>query len=82
MTVFEYVRHYGPVILLLCMTTSKTGLSVFIIFLLIGLLSIRANAKPKARRYARPKGRHYEGRGLWIRLYRYASQLVRSLLPD
>ena len=25
---------------------------------------------------------HYEGRGLCIRLYRYASQLVRSLLPD
>ena len=38
--------------------------------------------KPKARRYARPKGGHYEGRGLLIRLYRYASQLVRSLLPD
>ena len=43
---------------------------------------ILANTKPKARRYARPKGGHYEGRGLWIRLYRYASQLVRSLLPD
>ena len=25
-TVFEYIRHYGPVILLLCVTTSKTGL--------------------------------------------------------
>ena len=28
-TVFEYIRHYGPVILLLCMTTSKTGLQGF-----------------------------------------------------
>ena len=26
MTVFDYIRHYGPVILLLCMTTSETGL--------------------------------------------------------
>ena len=25
-TVFEYILHYGPVVLLLCMTTSKTGL--------------------------------------------------------
>ena len=25
-TVFEYIPHYGPVILLLCMTTSETGL--------------------------------------------------------
>ena len=25
-TVFEYIRHYGPVILLLCITTSETGL--------------------------------------------------------
>ena len=38
--------------------------------------------KPKAQCYAGPKGRHYEGHRLWIRLYRYASQLVRSLLPD
>ena len=45
-------------------------------------VSIRANTKPKARRYARPKGGHYEGRGLCIRMYRYANQLVRSLLPD
>ena len=44
--------------------------------------SIRANTEPKARRYARPKGGHYESRGLCIRLYRYANQLVRSLLPD
>ena len=28
------------------------------------------------------RGGHYEGRGLCIRLYRYASQLVRSLFPD
>ena len=34
------------------------------IFLLTGLRSIRANTKPKARRYVRPKGGHYEGRGL------------------
>ena len=34
--------------------------------------------KPKAR----PKEGHYEGRGFWIRLYRYASQLVIRLLPD
>ena len=27
-------------------------------------------------------GGHYDGRGLWIRLYRYASQLVRSSLAD
>ena len=40
----------------------------------LACVSIRANTKPKAR--------HYEDRGLWIRLYRYASQLVRSLLPD
>ena len=45
-------------------------------------VSIRANTKPKARHYARPKGGHYEGRGLCIHLYRYANQLVRSLLPD
>ena len=25
-TIFEYFRHYGPVILLLCMMTSETGL--------------------------------------------------------
>ena len=48
----------------------------------LAYLDIRANTKPKARRYARPKGGHYAGRGLCIRLYRYASQLVRSLLPD
>ena len=48
----------------------------------LACVSIRANTKPKARRYARPKGGHYEGRGLWIRLYRYASQLVRRFLPD
>ena len=48
----------------------------------LACVSIQANTKPKARRYARPKGGHYEGRGLCIRLYRYASQLVRSLLPD
>ena len=52
------------------------------IFLLLACVSIRANTKPKARRYARPKGGHYEGRGLCICLYSYASQLVRSLLPD
>ena len=36
----------------------------------LACVSIRANTKPKARRYARPKGGHYEGRGLCIRLYR------------
>ena len=28
------------------------------------------------------KSRLNEGRGLWVRPYRYASQIVRSLLPD
>ena len=45
----------------------------------LACVSIQANPKPKARRYARPKGGHYEGRGLWIRLYRYASQPVNTL---
>ena len=31
---------------------------------LLACVSIRANTKPKARRNARPKGGHYEGRGL------------------
>ena len=26
MTVFTYIRHFGPVILMLCMMTSETGL--------------------------------------------------------
>ena len=51
------------------------------IFLLTGCVSIRANTKPKARRYARPKGALRGPRAL-ICLYRYANQLVRSLLPD
>ena len=49
----------------------------FIIFLLTGFRIYTGEYKLKARM----KGGHYEGRGLWIRLYRYASQLVRSLLP-
>ena len=54
------------------------------IFLLTDLLIYTGEykAQGQARRYARPKGGHYEGRELWIPLYRYASQLVRSLLPD
>ena len=58
-----------------------TSLKLFNNFLLTGI-SIRANSKPKARRNAPPKGGHYEGRGLWIRPYKYSSQLVRNLLSD
>ena len=61
---------------------------IFLSSYYLACVSIQANTKPQARRHARPRrharrsGGHYEGRGLWIRLYRYASQLVRSLLPD
>ena len=43
---------------------------------------MRADTKPKARRNARPKGGHCEGRGLCVCPYRNISQLVRRLLPD
>ena len=52
--------------------------SPYTIFLLTGLRIYTGEYKAQAR----PKGGHYEGRGLWIRRYRYASQLVRSVLPD
>ena len=53
------------------------------IFLLTGLRIYTGEYKAQGPTFnARPKGGHYEGRGLCIRLYRYASQLVRSLLPD
>ena len=64
---------------------------ITIIFLLTGLhiytgkykaQGLTGEYKARGPRYARPKGGHYEGRGLCIRLYRYANQLVRSLLPD
>ena len=45
-------------------------------------VSIRVNGKPKARRNTPPKGGHYEGRGLWIWLYGYASQFVKTLSLD
>ena len=51
--------------------------SLCIIFLLTGLRIYTGEYKAQG-----PKGGHYEGRGLCIRRYRYASQLVRSLLPD
>ena len=45
------------------------------ILLLTGLLMYMGEYKGNT------KGGHYEGHRLWIRPYRYASQLVRSLLP-
>ena len=40
-TVFEYIHHYGPVILLLCMTTSKTGLYQISIISLLSFFLIQ-----------------------------------------
>ena len=50
---------------------------VRIIFLLTGLRIYTGEYKAQG-----PKGGHYEGRGLCIHLYKYANQLVRSVLPD
>ena len=49
------------------------------LFVIIGLSYLLINWL--AYLYGRIQSPHYEGRGLWIRLYRYASMLVRSLLP-
>ena len=61
-----------------CCEKTSRGCIIF----LLTCVSIRAHTKPKARRNARPKGGHYEDRRLWIRPNRYASQLVKSLLPE
>ena len=52
------------------------------IFLLTGLRIYTGEYKAEGPTLCPTEGGHYEGRGLCIRLYRYANQLVRSLLPD